>query len=487
MIQKTPFLAGTVGILFLFGVPLLAVADNFREMQAFRNHLPRTEAEQSRITAILSLADRLHPLAYEENAAGQGTYHGAPDRQVFDQPLGGIAGEARLDMIGGAALFDRLWVSSPASTLASDGLGPLFNARSCAACHMNAGRGGPIAGRVVRVSGTDGGPHPEIGLQLQDRSMAGVLPEGQLTLDWAEHSVTLADGDIVTLRRPLPRIDGQPPGFSVSLRQAPPLIGLGLIEAIRPEDITSLADPEDADGDGISGRLALVPSAHHGGILPGRFGWKAAMPTLVDQTADAFFTDMGLSSPARPQDWGDCTQTQTACRAGPHGGDPEHGGVEIGPDAMQLVTAYLHGLSVPARRDHDAPQVAAGRAVFMQTGCSACHRPAYVTARQAGGGPTSFQLIWPWSDFLLHDMGEALADGRQEGAATGREWRTAPLWGLGLTDTVSGDWRLLHDGRAGSILEAILWHGGEAAPTRDAVIALPTEDRVALIEFLESL
>jgi CxxC motif-containing protein (DUF1111 family) len=196
---------------------------------------------------------------------------------------------------------------------------------------------------------------------------------------------------------------------------------------------------------------------------------------------------MGLSTTLFPAGWGDCTAAQTACRAAPDGGDTEHGGVEISDAALDLLTFYAQNLGVPARRDVGDAEVLRGRAIFLETGCATCHRPAHVTARLNGRDEHSFQLIWPYSDLLLHDLGEGLADHRPEARATGREWRTAPLWGIGLTGTVTGRESFLHDGRAGSLLEAVLWHGGEAETARDRVIALPAAAREALIRFLESL
>jgi CxxC motif-containing protein (DUF1111 family) len=217
----------------------------------------------------------------------------------------------------------------------------------------------------------------------------------------------------------------------------------------------------------------------------GRFGWKGGEPTVREQSASAFAGDIGIATPLSPALWGDCTEAQRACRRAPHGGDMD--GLEISAEAFDTVVFYTANLGVPARRDIDDPQVLRGKQVFHDSGCASCHRPKFVTARLEDRPEHSFQLIWPHTDLLLHDMGEGLADHRPEGRATGREWKTPPLWGIGLTERISGHTTFLHDGRARSLLEAILWHGGEAQAARDAVVSLSPAARADLIRYLESL
>ncbi len=231
----------------------------------------------------------------------------------------------------------------------------------------------------------------------------------------------------------------------------------------------------------------MVRDDRTGGLAIGRFGWKAGQPTVEQQSAHAFSGDMGLSTPLLAAAAGDCTDEQAACLAMPRGDDPGTGEPEVPQVVLDLATFYARTLAVPARTGFDDPEVLAGKRVFHETGCAACHVPKYVTRRDAALPALSFQLIWPYTDLLLHDMGEGLADGRPEGEADGREWRTPPLWGLGRTKDVSGHTELLHDGRARSVLEAILWHGGEAEAARDRVVALPTAERDALVAFLNSL
>jgi len=477
--------------------------------------LPRTPQEMRRIAlAVAPPADPAQPQRFELRAGGAATVRVRGGSDAFSQPSANLTFEQQMTFRLGNGLFTRLWVSAPASTIASDGLGPLFNARGCQSCHLLDGRGHPPGGdedsamsMFLRVSipapeGTAGPegiadwiatlPHPVYGEQLQDLAIQGQQAEYRLAVTWEESSVALEGGETASLRRPTWRAEDLafgPLGDSAMLspRVAPQMIGLGLLEAIPAADILAFADPDDADGDGISGRANIVWSAEYDAPMLGRFGHKAGAPTVRQQSAMAFAGDMGLSTTLFPDDWGDCTEAQTACREAPHGGDAEHGGVEVSDTALDLVTFYAQNLGVPARRDVGDPEVLRGRAIFHETGCAACHRPAYVTARLAGRDEHSFQLIWPYSDLLLHDMGEGLADNRPEGRATGREWRTAPLWGLGLTRQVSGHTFLLHDGRARTVLEAVLWHGGEAQAARDGVVALAPDDRAALLRFLDSL
>jgi CxxC motif-containing protein (DUF1111 family) len=277
------------------------------------------------------------------------------------------------------------------------------------------------------------------------------------------------------------------PHTTLSPRVTPQMIGLGLVEQIHPADLLAKADPDDRDGDGISGRVNRVQDPMTKELTIGRFGWKAQTPTIRQQTADAFAGDIGISTPEAPRPYGDCTTAQQKCLDKPTGVQPRLGDAEAPPPVMDLVTFYSQNLAVPARRDIAKPDVLAGKKLFYDTGCAACHTPKFVTRRDAPNKAQAFQLIWPYSDFLLHDMGDGLADGQAVGEAAGNEWRTPPLWGIGLTKRVSGHSFFLHDGRARNLAEAILWHGGEAQKARDGFAALPAADRDRLIKFLESL
>ncbi|MEL6313389.1 MAG: di-heme oxidoredictase family protein [Pseudomonadota bacterium] len=474
--------------------------------------VPRTADEASRIARVVEpTTDFSKPEPFEENQAGAATVRITDTRNAFSQPSGNISFERELDFKVGNGLFKKLWVSSPSSTLASDGLGPLYNARSCQRCHLKDGRGHPPAGpkdsnvsMLMRISipGGDGPdeiaeylatlPDPNYGNQVQDLTVAGHITEGKFTVTYQEEAVTLSGGLVVTLRHPTYIIENAGygelhPEAMLSPRVAPQMIGLGLLDAIPAADILAKADPDDLDGDGISGRAQIVVSAEYGTPMLGRFGLKAGQPSVREQSASAFKGDIGISTTLHPAGYGDCTELQTRCRAAPHGNTSIHGNVEIGDEALALVTFYSSNLGVPARRDVDDPQVLRGKQVFYDTGCVACHTPKFVTHRLADQPEQSFQLIWPYTDMLLHDMGPGLADKRPEARANGQEWRTPPLWGIGLTEQVSGHTYFLHDGRARSLLEAVLWHGGEAEPQKQAVTDMHPEDRAALIRFLESL
>jgi CxxC motif-containing protein (DUF1111 family) len=467
---------------------------------------PRTEEEAARVGKVTAPATAFDaPEPFEANPGGAATSRRRPDANAFSHPSATLDFAQELDFKVGNGVFKKLWVSAPASTLASDGLGPLYNARSCQTCHLKDGRGHPPAPgehptqmflrlsvpaeapENAPVGWIATAPEPVYGAQFQTSSVQGHPAEGRLAIAYEERVIALAGGETATLRMPTYSVEGLAYGpmqadVMTSPRVTPQVIGLGLAEAIPVADILALADPDDEDGDGISGRANMIWSDEFEREMLGRFGHKAGEPTIRDQTAGAFANDIGISSSVQPHPWGDCTAQQAGCRDAPHGGDPE-----IEDVALDLVTFYTRNLAVPARRDMDDPDVLRGKAVFHDLGCPACHAPKFVTHRMPDRPEHSFQLIWPYSDFLLHDMGPDLADGRPEGLATGREWRTAPLWGIGLTETVTGRASFLHDGRARALLEAVLGHGGEAEAARDGAAALDPSDRAALIRFLESL
>ena len=475
--------------------------------------IPRTKAEAARIRDVSAPAAEFSaPEVFEERPAGAATVRARSDDEAFSQHSANITFEQELEFKLGNGLFKKPWVFSPASTRASDGLGPLHNARSCQRCHVKDGRGhvpqgpddsavsmflrvsvpGPVPEELAAVKDYIGtAPHPAYGGQLQDLSPPGIAPEYTLSVTYEDSEIPLAGGETATLRKPVyeaANLGYGPLGDSAMLspRVAPPMIGLGLLEAIPAADILAHADENDGDGDGISGRANMVWSREYDQVMLGRFGLKAGMPTVNEQSSAAFSGDIGISTPLYPAAWGDCTDAQTACQAAPHG-DGDVRGTEIDRPNMDLVTFYSRNLAVPARRNPDAPGVLRGKEIFHDAGCPACHVPKFVTHRLADRPEQSFQLIWPYSDLLLHDMGEGLADNRPEGRATGREWRTAPLWGIGLTKQVSAEAGYLHDGRARTLLEAVLWHGGEAQSARDRIVDLPPAGRAALMSFLESL
>ena len=436
------------------------------------------------------------------------------NRNAFSHASGNLAFAKEFDFKIGNAMFRKLWVSSPASTRSSDGLGPLYNARSCQRCHLKDGRGHPPEAnwpddnavsmflrlsvppetekerRLLKEGRINVVGEPTYGTQLQDLAIQGYAGEGRMHITYTERRVVLVDGETLSLRVPQYRVTdlGYGPLHSktmMSPRIAPPMIGLGLLEAIPETDILASADPDDSDSDGISGKPNQVWSKVYKKVMLGRFGWKAGSPSILEQSADAFAGDIGISSEMTRRPHGDCTPEQIACMKAPNGESGKE--PEIKRSLMRLVAFYARNLAVPRRRNASDPNILAGKQLFGDVGCTGCHRPSYTTGASSPDANLRNQRIWPYTDLLLHDMGEGLADHRPEGRANGREWRTPPLWGIGLTKTVSGHTYFLHDGRARSLLEAILWHDGEAQQSRQRFEKLTKADRERLIAFVESL
>ena len=408
----------------------------------------------------------------------------ARSADAFSQPSSNLPASERGRFMVGNSFFRSPWVTAPASVSARDGLGPLFAAAACQDCHVRDGRGFlPQDGQgfmaaTLRIVQRNGHDHPVYGSHLHTHAIAGITPEVSAGIDWIKSTVTLADGSAVPLRRPAARVEhwhqGMHADVVLGLRVAPPMIGLGLLEAI-----PQAALEEQAQRRG--GRLNRVRDAASGGTVIGRFGWKAAQPSVRQQSLHAFLNDIGITSKLFPRET--CTSQQPACAASASGGQPE-----LEDKIADAVVFYARHLAPPARRDHERPEVKAGEILFHSLGCAGCHRPQWLTGTLEGSPELSAQTIYPYTDLLLHDMGEALADGFREGEAGSRDWRTPPLWGLGHTHTVSGaEAGYLHDGRARDLVEAILWHGGEAEAAREAFAALSKEERRKLIRFLASL
>lgn len=431
----------------------------------------------------------------------------ATGKDAYFLPSAALGERQREAFERGKAGFERPWVVF--SVTGGDwGLGPTFVGDRCSACHARGGRGAPPdlpeeqpLGIVVRVSvpGTDlhGGPKPldHYGGQIQNRALQGqninmlhayapIPAEADLFIDWDEHVVTLGDGTEVTLRKPRLRIEkpafgALPPDTMTSLRQAPPVFGLGLLEAVAEDDILAIAERQRALG--FNGRPNYVWDAIHGRQSLGRFGLKATQPSLRQQIAAAALHDIGATSSVFPQQ--NCPPVQTDCRREIPGNDPEL--IDAAWDDLEI---FSLGLGVPARRNMKDPDVQRGAALFERLQCAVCHVPALRTVDYFPRLPQlSKQTIHPYTDLLLHDLGEGLADHRPDFGAGGRDWRTPPLWGLGLSKTVNGNDMLLHDGRALSVTEAILWHGGEAEGSKEAFRKLPKAEREALLKFLEAI
>lgn len=423
------------------------------------------------------------------------------NHDAFARPLANLPMTDLRQFTFGNKLFNTNWVEAPASVHSLDGLGPVFNRSSCSGCHMRDGRGRPpepsetqMMSMLLRLSHLDPKtgaalPHPDYGDQLNPFAIGGVPPEGHAVIRYRDISGRYADGTTYTLQAPRYRIEAplfgiepldpqSDPQLVISPRVAPAVFGLGLLAAIPQARLREWADPEDRDGDGISGRMNWITDTT-GQKQIGRFGWKANVVSLRQQNAGAALGDIGLTSSLRPNE--NCMPRQTACQKATSGGSPE-----LNDTQLDKLTFYTQTLAPPARRDVNAANIIRGGHIFEHLNCSGCHRPSVKT----GDSPIpalAHQQIQPFTDLLLHDMGEALADHRPDGSATGREWRTAPLWGIGLVPTVNHHTRYLHDGRARSIEEAILWHGGEAEASTAAFKKLTLKEREDLLAFLNSL
>jgi CxxC motif-containing protein (DUF1111 family) len=419
-------------------------------------------------------------------------------RHAFSRPSPNLTVEQRGEFFIGNAFFNSPWVVAPASASARDGLGPMFNARSCDACHNNDGRGRPPVkddeqpvSLVLQFATPTPGEHnepqadPHYGVNFNPFSIGGIPAEGKVRIGHHEIKGEYGDGTPFTLLAPDYSFEALAYGelaadTKFSPRVAPSVFGSGLLEAIPESQIMDRNDPEDLNKDGVSGHPNHVWDPRTKSPQLGRFGWKLNQPSIAHQTAAAFSAEIGMSSSFRPDQI--CTAVQTACAAAPTGGAPE-----ISDEIFNHMVNYQRMLAVPARRNLDSPEVKRGAELFVNAGCESCHRATFKTGQVKDQPWLSGQTIHPFTDMLLHDMGPALADGRADFAASGSEWRTQPLWGLGLQKTVNGHTRLLHDGRARDVSEAILWHGGEAERAKETFRQMSKEDREALLKFIDSL
>ena len=417
--------------------------------------------------------------------------------QAYGNSIAGLTDDQAGQFSYGHSVFSQNWVTAPATTSGMDGLGPLFNARACSTCHSKDGRsapmtnGGALLGMLFRLSvpGTapNGGPNPDpvYGDQLRPQAILGVDADGVPHVEYGATTGTYGDGTEFALRVPSYSIDGwaygEPgAGLMISPRMGPAVIGLGLLEAVPEEEILSHVHEPDADG--VHGAPNHVWDAVLQATVLGRFGWKANQPTTLQQTAGAFVGDIGITSSLFPK--GTCASVMTACNAAASGADPDF---ELTDERWRSVGFYMQSLAVPARRDLDDPTALHGEQLFGAFGCASCHLTTLHTGPIAAADRLANQTIHAYTDLLLHDMGPDLADGRPDFEATGSQWRTPPLWGIGLLETVNHHTFLLHDGRADGFAEAILWHGGEGATARENFRLAGPADREALLKFLGSL
>lgn len=417
------------------------------------------------------------------------------DREALAQPVAGLTTAERQRFLRGRSLFRQSWVIAPASDAEVDGLGPLYNRLACISCHAKNGRGGAPAGpdqrmqsMLVRLSvpgrAANGGPrpHPAYGDQLNEEGVPGVPGEGRVRVNWVEEVFRYPDGTTASLRRPrwtFAELAYGPLGRTLfSPRVSPHVAGLGLLESVPDGVLEELA--REVKPDGVRGSVNRVWDASAGRAAIGRFGLKANTPNVRQQTAGAFVGDMGITSPPFPGE--NCTAKQTACRRAASGGHPE-----LSAEQLDDVDFYVSHLAPPARRRLEQPPVQAGERLFSEAGCAVCHRPSLPGGDHPRFPRLSRRSVEPYSDLLLHDLGDALADGRPDFKADGRQWRTAPLWGLGVLAAINEGTGFLHDGRARTPEEAILWHGGEATVARRRFVQLSKSERESLLAFLMSL
>jgi len=437
-------------------------------------------------------SDNYTPIDLQERLyAGGETTLFTVTSNAYRTPAPNLSGQDLAMHLLGDVDFESVFVTAP-STI-NQGLGPIFNNSSCISCHPRDGRAGfpaDIAARsglLVRASifGQDehGGPlaAPGFGLQVQNQAIFGYMPEARYSVLFTETTEILADGTVVTLRKPNISLTDSyiplPGGMMTSPRIGPPVFGLGLLEAIPEANILALQDISDSNADGISGKANYVWDPVLQQTIIGRFGWKANTGTIRTQCAAAYVEDMGITNMVFDNETG-------LGQSNGHDGFPDD--PELSAAILDQVVLYCRTLAVPAPRGINRKEVKEGAAVFERIGCAMCHTP-----KQQSGfsqiAAISNQTFYPYTDMLLHDMGEGLADIRPDFLADGSEWKTRPLWGIGLTQLVNGHTDFLHDGRARNLTEAILWHGGEGQAAKDKFKNLSRKDREALLAFLNSL
>lgn len=410
--------------------------------------------------------------------------------KAFTHPISGLnARDQHVHELGDQA-FEQTFVSAGSKLFG--GLGPVFNNVSCISCHHNDGKGTPTAGQstsslLFRISlpGQDAHgapiPMPGFGLQLQDQALFGVQPEVHMQISYSDMTVTYPDGSSAILRKPDYAIQSAyiplPANYALSARMAPPVFGVGLLENIPEQTILSFVDREDKNNDGIRGQANYIFDSTTNKNILGRFGFKANASTVLFQVATAYQQDIGVTSSVQPKE----------SSGGQLQSDKRDDDPELPDSILNAVAFYVRSLAVPARRNVNDADNKKGEQLFMQINCSGCHRPTIQTGVNVNFPQLSNQRIHPYTDMLVHDMGTGLADNRADYLASGSEWRTTPLWGIGLFEKTNGIPFYLHDGRARTLEEAILWHDGEAKKAKEQFMSLAKADRDRIIKFLKSL
>ena len=536
-VSKTTLLKPTLGILCVLSLsacqPTNSVSDDISENEKSAiNNADNPTLTPERLQTIETLAgvpmQQLASFDPQEIKQGGDTGISISSAESYSKPSSNLTASRKGHFFIGNAFFRQPWVIAPASTDSRDGLGALFNVAACQSCHVKDGRGhAPMTSdddadslliRLAMPATTDEQRqqlqnsliekvvHPMYGGQLQDRGIQGVPAEARIAVQWTDKPVTFADGHVETLRAPTFNLTK--PGYGafdddlmVSPRVALPMIGLGLLEQIPDEAIKKQAvDNKNSTNGDISGKFNRVMDPQTGKHALGRFGWKAGQTKLITQNQSAFNEDMGLTSNIRPHE--SCMPTQTACMNATTGADEQGNGkspVEVNDEVAKFVEFYTRNLAVPHRRDADDTLVLAGKKRFYDMGCQSCHTPRYQLPKTDDDHLEQHgQVIYPYTDLLLHDMGDDLADRTIAGKlpakniqveflANSYEWRTPALWGIGLAQTVDPQATFLHDGRARTLMEAVLWHGGEAQKQQQKVLKLDKQGRSELNAFLQSL
>ncbi len=515
-----------LGILCALSLTACQPADNVVDNAAHTEKNPVLAPQ--RVQTIETLAgvsmQQLASFDPQEIKQGGDTGLSISSAESYSKPSSNLPASRKGNFFIGNAFFKQPWVIAPASTDSRDGLGALFNVAACQSCHIKDGRGhAPMTAaddadslliRLAMPATTDEQrqqlqnsliekvAHSMYGGQLQDRGIQGVPAEARIAVQWTDKPVTFADGHIETLRAPTFTLTN--PGYGsfddelmVSPRIALPMIGLGLLEQIPDDAIKNQATKTNGD---ISGKFNWVMDPQTGKHALGRFGWKAGQTKLITQNQSAFNEDMGLTSNIRPHE--SCMPMQTACMNAATGADEQGNGkppVEVNDEVAKFVEFYTRNLAVPHRRNADDKLVLAGKKRFYDMGCQSCHTPRYELPKTDDDHLEQHgQVIYPYTDLLLHDMGDDLADrtiagklppktAQVEFLANSYEWRTPALWGIGLAQTVDPQATFLHDGRARTLMEAVLWHGGEAQKQQKSVLKLDKQGRAELNAFLKSL